>query len=65
MAKQETVETKTVTPEKVEVEQKKNTIAELDKVTDVTDKLTDDGKKHKQGEVIRRQAFGVVIETKF
>lgn len=29
------------------------------------DKLTDDGKKHKQGDVISVQAFGVTIETKF
>lgn len=29
------------------------------------DKLTDDGKKHKQGEVISVEAFGVTIETKF
>ena len=29
------------------------------------DKLTDDGKKHKQGEVIAIEAFGVTIETKF
>ena len=29
------------------------------------DKITDDGKKHKQGDIIVREAFGVVIETKF
>ncbi len=29
------------------------------------DKLTDDGKKHKQGDTIQIEAFGVVVETKF
>ena len=29
------------------------------------DKITDDGKKHKQGEVVTVKAFGVTIETKF
>lgn len=42
-----------------------NTIAKLDKEVATLDKITDDGKPHKQGEVIKREAFGVVIETKF
>ena len=44
-----------------------NTVANLDakKSTAKLDKITDDGKKHKQGDVIKREAFGVVIETKF
>ena len=28
-------------------------------------KITDDGKKHKQGDVVKINAFGVTIETKF
>ena len=45
----------------------KNTVANLDaeKAKVKLDKITDDGKKHKQGEVIKREAFGVIIETKF
>lgn len=46
----------------------KNTVANLDakaKAANKLDKITDDGKKHKQGDVIKREAFGVVIETKF
>ena len=49
----------------------KNTVANLEKeaaeakATKKLDKLTDDGKKHKQGDVIKVEAFGVVIETKF
>lgn len=45
----------------------KNTVATLDaeKAKVKLDKITDDGKKHKQGEVIKREAFGVIIETKF
>lgn len=43
----------------------KNTVAKLDKTASTLDKLTDDGKEHKQGDVIRKEAFGVVIETKF
>lgn len=42
-----------------------NTVAKLDKTASALDKLTDDGKEHKQGDVIRKEAFGVVIETKF
>ncbi len=42
-----------------------NTVAKLDKTASTLDKITDDGKKHKQGDVIRKEAFGVVIETKF
>ena len=42
----------------------KNTVANLDAAKKL-DKITDDGKKHKQGEVIKVEAFGVVIETKF
>lgn len=42
----------------------KNTVANLDAAKKL-DKVTDDGKKHKQGEVIKVEAFGVVIETKF
>lgn len=41
-----------------------NTVANLDAAKKL-DKVTDDGKKHKQGEVIKVEAFGVVIETKF
>lgn len=44
---------------------KKNTVANIDSVTFMVDKITDDGKKHQQGEIIRKEAFGVVIETKF
>lgn len=44
---------------------KQNTVADLDAKKPTLDKLTDDGRKHKQGDVIRREAFGVVIETKF
>lgn len=43
----------------------KNTVAELDKAAVAVDKITDDGKKHKQGDVVKVEAFGVVIETKF
>ena len=42
----------------------KNTVANLYAAKKL-DKITDDGKKHKQGEVIKVEAFGVVIETKF
>lgn len=48
-----------------------NTVANLEahetkqKTTKKLDKITDDGKKHKQGEVVKVEAFGVVIETKF
>ena len=48
-----------------------NTVAQLEaeetkiKTTKKLDKITDDGKKHKQGEVVKVEAFGVVIETKF
>jgi hypothetical protein len=42
-----------------------NTVAKLDKQAATLDKITDDGKKHKQGDIIVREAFGVVIETKF
>lgn len=45
--------------------QNKNTVAELDKAAVSVDKITDDGKPHKQGDVVRKEAFGVVIETKF
>ena len=41
-----------------------NTVAKLDKAAGVN-KITDDGKKHKQGDVVKIEAFGVVIETKF
>lgn len=44
---------------------KENTVAKLDANSASLDKITDDGKPHKQGDVIRREAFGVVIETKF
>ena len=46
---------------------KAKTQADLDKeaAEGKFDKLTDDGKKHKQGDVISVEAFGVVIETKF
>lgn len=43
----------------------KNTVANLDAKNNALDKITDDGKAHKQGDVIVREAFGVVIETKF
>lgn len=39
--------------------------AELEEETKKFDKLTDDGKQHKQGDVIQVEAFDVVIETKF
>ena len=52
-AKEETKATKT-----------DNTVANLDAVKKL-DKITDDGKKHKQGDVIKIEAFGVVVETKF
>ena len=39
--------------------------AELEKEAKLFDKLTDDGKKHKQGDKIQVEAFGVVIETNF
>lgn len=39
--------------------------AKLEEEAKKFDKLTDDGKKHKQGESIEIEAFGVVIETKF
>lgn len=42
---------------------KENTVATL--AAKKIDKITDDGKKHKQGEVIKVEAFGVTIETKF
>ena len=44
-----------------------NTVANLDaeKVAKKIDKITDDGKKHKQGDVVKVEAFGVTIETKF
>lgn len=41
------------------------TNAKAEKAVKKLDKITDDGKKHKQGEVIKVEAFGVVIETKF
>ena len=43
----------------------KNTVANLEAAAKKLDKITDDGKKHKQGDVIKVEAFGVVIETKF
>lgn len=43
----------------------KTTVADLEKEAVMLDKITDDGKKHKQGDVVVREAFGVVIETKF
>lgn len=43
----------------------KNTIANLDKAATTMDKLTDDGLKHKQGDVVTKKAFGVTIKTKF
>lgn len=39
--------------------------AKLEEESKKFDKITDDGKKHKQGEVIKVEAFGVTIETKF
>ena len=48
-----------------------NTVANLEaeetkaKVAKTLDKITDDGKKHKQGDVVKINAFGVTIETKF
>jgi len=39
--------------------------AKLEEEAKKFDKLTDDGKKHKQGDVIQVEAFDVVIETKF
>lgn len=42
-----------------------NTVANLEAKANKLDKITDDGKKHKQGDVIKVEAFGVVIETKF
>lgn len=42
-----------------------NTVANLDAKRPTLDKITDDGKKHKQGDVVKIEAFGVVVETKF
>lgn len=42
-----------------------NTVANLEAQAIKLDKITDDGKKHKQGDVIKIEAFGVVVETKF
>ena len=48
-----------------------NTVANLEKAATEAkaakklDKITNDGQKHKQGDVIKVEAFGVVIETKF
>lgn len=39
--------------------------ANLEEEAKLFDKITDDGKKHKQGDKIQIEAFGVVIETKF
>ncbi len=39
--------------------------AKLEEEAKKFDKLTDDGKKHKQGDVIQVEAFDVVIETNF
>lgn len=43
----------------------KNTVANLEAAAKKLDKITDDGKKHKQGDVVKIEAFGVVVETKF
>ena len=43
----------------------KNTVANLEAKANKLDKITDDGKKHKQGDVVKIEAFGVVVETKF
>lgn len=59
----EVVETVTET-KPAKTNKNKNTVANLDAAKKL-DKITDDGKKHKQGEVIKVEAFGVVIETKF
>lgn len=48
-----------------ETNKKANTVAELEAKANKLDKITDDGKKHKQGDVIKVEAFGVVVETKF
>ena len=48
-----------------------NTVANLEveekqaKAAKKLDKITTDGKKHKQGDVVKVEAFGVIIETKF
>ena len=44
---------------------KAKTQAELEQEAKKFDRITDDGKKHKQGDVISIEAFDVVIETKF
>ena len=54
-----------VTNETVEKETKTNQVAKMDAKKVTLDKITDDGKKHKQGDVVKREAFGVIIETKF
>lgn len=46
-------------------EKNENTVAKLEKQATMLNKITDDGKEHKQGDVIVQEAFGVVIETKF
>jgi hypothetical protein len=49
----------------VKKETKTNQVAKMDAKKVTLDKITDDGKKHKQGDVVRREAFGVIVETKF
>lgn len=44
---------------------KAKTQADLEQEAKKFDRITDDGKKHKQGDVIAIEAFDVVIETKF
>ena len=51
--------------ETVEKETKTNQVAKMDAKKITLDKITDDGKAHKQGDVVRREAFGVIVETKF
>lgn len=48
-----------------ETAKKENQVANLEAKALKLDKITDDGKKHKQGEVVTVNAFGVTIETKF
>lgn len=49
----------------VETKETETTAVETAKKAPKINKITDDGKKHKQGDVVKINAFGVTIETKF
>lgn len=51
--------------EAVETKETETTAVETAKKAPKINKITDDGKKHKQGDVVKINAFGVTIETKF